>query len=56
MVNKNKKALLYIVGSFVLVFGITLILMWWSDVVILFRGMAGFVLALAGLLILYSLK
>jgi hypothetical protein len=51
-----KKLILYLLGSFILVAGISLILLWWRDVVILFRGIFGMVLALAGLLALYSLK
>ncbi len=51
-----KKTALYLSGSFVLVLGNTLILVWWQDVAALFRGVAGIGLALAGLLVLYSLK
>lgn len=43
-------------GSFILVLGITLILVWWPDVVALFRASIGMALALAGLLVLYSLN
>lgn len=50
------KLVLYLLGSLVLVLGITLVLAWWRDVVVLFRGVAGIGLALAGLLVLYSLK
>jgi hypothetical protein len=54
--NISNRILLYILGSFILVAGIFLILLWWKDVVALFRGTLGMVLALAGLLALYSLK
>ena len=50
-----KKGVLFVLGSLILVLGITLILRWWGDVVVLFRAGIGMVLALAGLLILYSL-
>lgn len=50
------KLILYLVGSAVLVFGIALVLRWWTDVVVLFRAVLGMALALAGLLILYSLN
>lgn len=50
------KSVLYLLGSLVLVLGITLVLAWWRDVAVLFRGVAGMGLALAGLLVLYSLK
>lgn len=49
------KLILYLVGSVMLVLGIALVLRWWADVVVLFRAGIGMVLALAGLLILYSL-
>ena len=50
-----KKFLNLLIGSFVLILGITLILAWWPDVIALIRGGLGIVLALAGLLVLYSL-
>ncbi len=50
-----KKSTLCLPGGFILVLGIALILAYWQDVVILFRGIIGLALALAGLLILYSL-
>ncbi len=46
----------FILGSAVLICGITLILVWRQDVVVLFRGVIGMVLALAGLVILYLVK
>ena len=51
-----KKFLKYLAGTFVLVLGLTLILVWWADVVSLFRGVAGMILALAGMVFLYSLR
>lgn len=50
-----KKCVLFMLGSFILVLGIALVLRWWPDVAILFRAGIGMALALAGLLILYSL-
>ena len=49
------KLILYLVGSAVLVLGIALVLRFWADVVLVFRAGIGMALALAGLLILYSL-
>ncbi len=54
--SKYKKFLMFLVGFFVLILGITLILAWWQDVVILFKGAIGMILALGGLLALYTLN
>ena len=54
--NSNKKLILFVSGSLALIVGITLVLLWWVDVVRLFRGAGGMALALAGLLMLYSLR
>ena len=54
--NTYKKFILFLVGFFVLILGITLILIWWKDVVILFRGAVGIILALTGLFMLYALN
>lgn len=51
-----KNLVKFIIGSAVLVCGITLILVWRQDVIVLFRGVIGMVLALAGLVILYLVK
>jgi hypothetical protein len=51
-----KKFILFLIGNFILILGITLVLVWWVDVVRLFRAAVGMILALAGLLVLYSLK
>ena len=51
-----KKFIKYLAGTFVLILGITLVLVWWDDVVGLFRGVTGMVLALAGMVFLYSLR
>ena len=51
-----KKFVMFLIGFFILILGITLILAWWEDVVILFKGAIGMILALGGLLALYTLK
>ena len=53
---KSSKSLLFILGSFVLILGTILILLWWQDVVILFRGIFGILLALGGMFVLYMVK
>lgn len=50
-----KKFLIMLVGTFLLISGVTIILYWWLEVVILFRGLIGIILAIAGLVILYFL-
>lgn len=54
--KKYKEFLLILLGVFVLILGMTLILVWWDDVVRLFRGFLGITFAIAGLLILYWVK
>lgn len=54
--NTYKKFILLLVGFFVLILGITLILVWWGDVVALFKGAVGGILALAGLFTLYAIN
>ena len=54
--KRSKKVILLTVGTVLLVLGITLVLVWWSDVVLLFRSLSGMVLALVGLLVLYMVK
>lgn len=49
-----KKAGVLLAGFFLITAGASLVLVWWSDVVSLFRAGVGMTLALAGLLILYS--
>jgi len=51
-----KKFVMFLIGFFILILGITLILAWWVDVVALFKGAIGTILALAGLLTLYTLN
>lgn len=54
--NLVKKSALFMLGSFILVLGVALVLVWWQDVAVLFRGAIGMTLALAGMLVLYSLN
>ena len=51
-----KNFLLTILCIGLLVLGITLTLSWWADVVVLFKGAAGIVLALAGIFGLFLLR
>ncbi|MDP8212269.1 MAG: hypothetical protein P9X22_03130 [Candidatus Zapsychrus exili] len=51
--NGYKKFLMFLIGNLILIFGITLVLVWWKDVILLFKGSIGMILALAGLLMLY---
>ena len=54
--NNYKRFVLFVVGFFILVLGITLILVCFKDVVVLFRGALGIVFALAGLFMLYAVS
>ena len=53
---KSNKAALLVLGFTVLVAGITMVLVWWQDVVSLFKGAIGMGVALGGLLLLYMVK
>lgn len=48
----GKKPVLFLGGMFLVILGITLVLVWWKDVVGVFRGCVGISLALGGMLIL----
>ena len=53
--NKSyKKFVLFVGGFFILVLGVTWILVFWNEVVSLFKGFSGIILALAGLFMLYA--
>ncbi len=54
--NTYKKFIMFVVGFFILILGTTLILAWWTDVIIFFKGTLGKILAVAGLLMLYTLN
>ncbi len=51
-----KNAALAAVGGFLLLTGITLVLLWWDAVAVVFRGVAGGLLAVLGLFILFFIK
>ena len=51
-----KTFVLFVIGSFLVVLGTTLILIWWKDVVSLFKGALGIIFALAGLIVFYYLR
>lgn len=53
---KSNKAALLVTGFAVLLAGIIMILVWWQDVVSLFKGAVGMGVALGGLLLLYMVK
>ncbi|MFA5262153.1 MAG: hypothetical protein WC450_13095 [Candidatus Omnitrophota bacterium] len=53
---KSNKAALLASGFAVLITGIVMILVWWQDVVSLFKGAIGMGVALGGLLLLYMVK
>jgi hypothetical protein len=53
---KESKLALLISGFVFLILGITLVLVWWADVVSFFRGFIGVLIALGGLLVLYMVK
>ena len=48
-----KNSLSVIIGVVILVTGVTLVLAWWPDVVVIFKGVTGTALAIVGLIILY---
>ncbi|MFC1510244.1 hypothetical protein ACFL49_01105 [Candidatus Omnitrophota bacterium] len=51
-----KTFFLGLVGSCILIIGTTFILTWWSDVVSLFKGAVGIILAIGGMGVLYFLS
>lgn len=53
---KASKAALLFFGLAFMILGIVLVLVWWQDVVIVFRGFIGVIIALGGLLVLYMVK
>lgn len=53
---KESKLALLLGGLGFMILGIVLVLVWWQDVVSLFRGFIGVFIALGGLLILYMVK
>jgi hypothetical protein len=53
---KSNKILLFLCGAVCLVAGIALILLWWPDVVSLFKAAGALFLALGGMVLLYMVK
>jgi len=51
-----KNFVLFLIGAIILVTGISLILLWWPQVVIVFQGAIGIILALVGLIALALIK
>lgn len=47
---------IFIAGFCILILGVGLILIWWPEVVNLFKGATGIILALTGLIVLYTVK
>ena len=54
--KKNSKMVYVVLGGGLLILGISSVLAWWPQVVNLFKGMAGMILAVAGLVVLYLIK
>ncbi|MBF0384543.1 MAG: hypothetical protein HQL27_01600 [Candidatus Omnitrophica bacterium] len=52
----RSKALKLIIGFTLVVLGVSCILVFWKDVVSVFKGFGGIVLALSGLLAMYTAK
>ena len=51
-----KKILLHLIGLATLLAGVVLILTWWQQLVIVFQGAIGVILALVGLAMLYMAR
>ena len=51
-----KSNFIFLSGFFILILGVGLILLWWPEMVNLFKGAAGIILALTGLIVLYTVK
>lgn len=51
-----KRFVLALIGTCILIVGVTLILTWWVDVVSLFKAASGIVLAVGGMGVLYFLS
>lgn len=54
--QEKKKFMKFVGGCVLVVAGITMILMWFEDLMTILRGGVGFLTALGGMLLLYSLK
>lgn len=56
MAVKGNKKLLGAIGAACVIVGVTLVLMWWPEMVVLFKGVAGFGIAIVGMFILYNIR
>lgn len=54
--TKINPLVLFVIGTVIMIAGVTLILVWWADVAQLFRGGIGMLLGVVGLFILYNIK
>ena len=54
--GSQTKMIQFLAGGVILILGVTLILVWWADVVSLFKGALGIGLALGGLVMLYMVN
>ena len=53
---KDKTYVKFLIGCFAVLVGVTLILVWFDDLAVLVKGSIGIIIAVGGLLVLYSLK
>ncbi|MGE0268561.1 MAG: hypothetical protein AB7S78_08925 [Candidatus Omnitrophota bacterium] len=53
---QDKTYIKFLAGCFAVLVGVTLILVWFDDLATIVRGSIGFIIAVGGLLVLYSLK
>lgn len=56
MSDKKYKQFLFPGGIVVLILGVWMILAWWGDVVLFFKGFLGIAVAVGGLLMMYTKK
>lgn len=54
--SSEQKTVRLAVGIVLLVIGVTLILAWWPQIVMVFRAALALALALAGLVVLYTVR
>lgn len=52
----SKKKILFVLGTVFLLIGVALILQWWPYLEIVFKGVLGLALALAGFVMLFLAK
>ena len=54
--SNEQKAVRLAVGAVLLVLGVALILMWWTEIAAVFRAVLALALALGGLLVMYTAR